>query len=194
VRQLDPGSSTPTTTSSRYMEPKYRDKAVRLIAGENGKEQLMVGDKPFTFLQHPFPEKHAKPGSLREMLRSMSTGDYRESDHFEPVQPEYVNREARLAVMDKQGLEACFLFPTLGVCLEHFIRDDAEQTYANLHAFNRWLDEEWGFAHRGRVYAPPLLSLLDIERAVEELLFVDDLPRTPHGQDPQARPQVCQTS
>ena len=28
----------------------------------------------------------------------------------------------------------------------------------------------------------------------EELLFVDDFPRTPHGQDPQARPQVCQTS
>ncbi len=70
---------------SRYMEPKHRDKAVRLIAGENGKEQLMVGDKPFTFLQHPFPEKHARPGSLREMLRSMSTGDYQESDHFEPV-------------------------------------------------------------------------------------------------------------
>ena len=154
---------------SRYMEPKYRDKAVRLVPGENGKEQLMVGDKPFTFLQHPFPEKHAKPGSLREMLRSMSSGDYQESDHFEPVQPEYVNREARLAVMDKQGLEACFLFPTLGVCLEHFMQDDVEQTYANLHAFNRWLDEEWGFAYQGRIYAPPLLSLLDVERAVEEL-------------------------
>ena len=51
---------------SRYMEPRYRDKAVRLVPGENGKEQLMVGNKPFTFLQHPFPEKHAKPGSLRK--------------------------------------------------------------------------------------------------------------------------------
>ncbi len=29
----------------------------------------------------------------------------------------------------KQGLEACFLFPTLGVGLELFVQDDVEQTY-----------------------------------------------------------------
>ena len=49
------------------------------------------------------------------------------------------------------------------------MKDDALQTYANLHAFNRWLDEEWGFDWQGRIFAPPLLSLLDVERAVAEL-------------------------
>jgi predicted TIM-barrel fold metal-dependent hydrolase len=52
--------------------------------------------------------------------------------------------------------------------------DDPDQMYANLHAFNRWLDEEWGFNHRDRIYAPPLLTLLDLDRAVAELEFVLD--------------------
>ena len=46
---------------------------------------------------------------------------------------------------------------------------DVDQTYANLRSFNRWLDEEWGFARDDRIIAPPLLSLLDVDRAVTEL-------------------------
>jgi len=49
------------------------------------------------------------------------------------------------------------------------MKDDPDQLYANLHAFNEWLDEDWGFAWRGRIYATPLLSLRDRERALAEL-------------------------
>jgi predicted TIM-barrel fold metal-dependent hydrolase len=80
-----------------------------------------------------------------------------------------VNRDARLALMDRQGIESVFLFPTLGVCVEHFMKDDVEQTYANLRAFNRWLDEDWGFAHRNRIFASPVISLLDEREAVKDL-------------------------
>jgi predicted TIM-barrel fold metal-dependent hydrolase len=52
------------------------------------------------------------------------------------------------------------------------MKDDVEQMYANVHAFNRWLNEDWGFNHRDRIYAPPLLSLLDCDRAVAELEWV----------------------
>jgi predicted TIM-barrel fold metal-dependent hydrolase len=113
-----------------------------------------------------------KPGSLREMLRAMSSGQYRESNVVEPIQPEYVARDARLAVMDRQGIERALLFPTLGVCVEHFLKDDVDQLYANFHAFNRWLDDDWGFGREGRIYAPPMLSLRDLDRAVTELDWV----------------------
>ena len=43
---------------------------------------------------------------------------------------------------------------------------------ANVHSFNRWLDEDWGFAHRDRLYAAPLLSLRDLDAAVAELDWV----------------------
>jgi predicted TIM-barrel fold metal-dependent hydrolase len=85
------------------------------------------------------------------------------------MQPEYQGRDARLALMDRQGLESILIFPTIAVTVEHFMRDDAEQMYGNLRAFNTWLDETWGFAHRDRIFAPPLISLLDRERAVQEL-------------------------
>ena len=47
--------------------------------------------------------------------------------------------------------------------------DDPDQMYANFRAFNRWLEEEWGYGTDGRIFSPPLLSLLDVDRAVEEL-------------------------
>ena len=101
----------------------------------------------------------------------MGTPDY-EGQVVQENEPAFLEREARLARMDEQGLEACLLFPTLAVCVEQFMTDDPEQMYANFHAFNRWLDETWGFDHQGRIYAPPLLSLRDLEKAVEELEWV----------------------
>jgi predicted TIM-barrel fold metal-dependent hydrolase len=71
--------------------------------------------------------------------------------------------------MDEQGVEAIMLFPTLAVCVEHFLKHDAALLYASFRAFNEWLDDDWGFDRDGRIFAVPLLSLLDVECAVDEL-------------------------
>jgi predicted TIM-barrel fold metal-dependent hydrolase len=85
------------------------------------------------------------------------------------MRPAYVERAARIALLDEQGLEAAILLPTLAVCVEHPIRHDPELTYAVLRAFNRWLEDDWGYGAGGRIFAAPLLSLLDLERAIAEL-------------------------
>ena len=154
---------------TRHIEPRHRDKAIRVVRDGDGNDVVMVGDRPFTFLTELNFETTVRPGSLREMLRTLTDEHVLDSSVREPVQPAYVDRGARLRLMDEQGIESSFIFPTLGVCVEHFMKDDVEQTYANLRAFNRWLDEEWGFGSQGRIYAAPLLSLLDRERAVEDL-------------------------
>jgi predicted TIM-barrel fold metal-dependent hydrolase len=161
----------PRDCFSRFIEPRHRDKAIRVVKDDDGVERVMVGSKPFTFLGNMDFDHHAKPGALREMLRMMNTPDY-EGQVVQENDPAFLCREARLARMDAQGLESCFLFPTLAVCVEQFMTDDALQMYANFHAFNRWLDETWGFGYEGRIYSPPLLSLLDLEKAVEELEWV----------------------
>ena len=94
------------------------------------------------------------------------------SEGDQPMQPEYRDRDRRLALMDAQGVEAALLLPTLGVTIEHFMKEDVEQTTANLGAFNRWLDDDWGFAYRGRIFGVPLLSLLDLDWAIAELEWV----------------------
>jgi predicted TIM-barrel fold metal-dependent hydrolase len=41
-------------------------------------------------------------------------------------------------------------------------------------AFNRWLDDDWGFSYKNRIYAAPYLSLADVDWAVEELEWALD--------------------
>ncbi|MHB8669100.1 MAG: amidohydrolase family protein [Acidimicrobiales bacterium] len=160
----------PPDAFTRFIEPMDRDKAVRVVAGDDGRNRIVVGDRPFTFLENWSFETHARPGSLRELLRNMSSGALFESGGVEQtMDPAWINRAARLALMDEQGIESCFVLPTLAVCVEHFMKDDVAKTYANLRSFNRWLDDEWGFNHQNRIYAPPLMSLLDLERGVAEL-------------------------
>jgi predicted TIM-barrel fold metal-dependent hydrolase len=162
----------PNDCFTRFIEPRHRDKAIQ-VKHVDGQDRVFIGDKPFTFLTEGFlGDVVSKAGALRELLRSMKTGVSDEGAVREPMQPAYQNRDARLALMDEQGIEAAILFPTLGVCVEHFMKDDVEQMYANVRAFNRWLDEDWGFNHLDRIYAPPMLSLLDADRAVEELEWV----------------------
>jgi hypothetical protein len=163
----------PRDAFTRHIEARYRDQAVHVVEVD-GKDAIFVGDRPFTFLA-PYYRSVAAPGSLREMLRTLSaSGSIAETARDHPIQPEYVDRSARLAVMDEQGVESCLMLPSLGVCVEHCMKHDVGQTYANLRAFNRWLEEDWGFGTDGRVFGVPLLSLLDVDEAVTELERVRD--------------------
>ena len=54
----------------------------------------------------------------RSSLRSIQDEITQKEQWLEEVRPEYLTRDARLARMDEQGLEAEFLFPTLAVCVE----------------------------------------------------------------------------
>lgn len=155
---------------TRYIEPAHRADAVHVRTGPNGEDQIFVGDRPFTFIT-PLYDNVAPPGSLRELLKTLSSGSISENDRSQPVQPEYTDSAARLAKMDEQGVEQALLLPSLGVCVEHFMAEPA-QTMANLRAFNRWLDDDWGFAREDRIFAVPLLSLRDVDGAVDELTYV----------------------
>jgi hypothetical protein len=53
--------------------------------------------------------------------------------------------------------------------VEHQLRHDPEATFANLRAFNRWIEDDWGFSHQNRIIGVPMLSLVDIELCVGEL-------------------------
>jgi predicted TIM-barrel fold metal-dependent hydrolase len=161
----------PRDAFTRYIDPRYRERAVRVLETD-GRSQVWIGDRAFHFLDDTFAsfDKTVRPGSLREFLKSLGSDRLVEPESVEiPMDPAFQNRDARLVRMDEQGVEAAFLFPTLGVCVEHFLRDDVALSYANLRAFNRWLDETWGFAWQGRIFASPVLSLLDPDEALRDL-------------------------
>ena len=93
---------------------------------------------------------------------------------LEPLRPEYRDRELRLKVMDEQGLAGTLLFPTLGVGIEDALKHDPEACAKVFQAFNRWLDEDWGYRYEGRIFAVPYIPFLDPIAAAAELRRVLD--------------------
>jgi predicted TIM-barrel fold metal-dependent hydrolase len=156
---------------TRYMPRKLMPKAVHVRKDDAGREQWFVGDRHNTFWPFWSFEEAQRPGGLQDLLHSIkdTTVVTDEKRAFVPMQEDFLARPPRLALMEKWGVDAALVLPTIGFTVEHFMADDEEALYANLHSFNQWLDDEWGFDHEGRIYAAPLANLLNLDRAVEEL-------------------------
>jgi predicted TIM-barrel fold metal-dependent hydrolase len=157
---------------TRHLDPKFKDRGVRPV--QDGKHvKLLMGGRVNTFIPNPTFDPIIVPGCLDPLFRGQIPEgvDPRSLFQVEPLgnHPEYQGRDARLEVMDEQGLGAALLFPTLGCGVEEGLKDDVAATMASLSAFNRWLEDDWGFAHENRIYAVPMLSLADPEAAVAEV-------------------------
>jgi predicted TIM-barrel fold metal-dependent hydrolase len=140
-----------------------------------GKERLLVGGQVNRFIPNPTFTAVSKPGALTDYFRAKSgVTDMRAAfGSLDPIEskPEYRDRDARLQVMDAQGIEACIMLPTLGVGMEAALEHDVAACTAAFGAFNRWLDEDWGFNYRDRIYGAPYLSLIDVDWALAELEY-----------------------
>ena len=141
-----------------------------------GKKRLLVGGRVNSFIPNPTFDPIAKPGVLVEFFKGKGKDkDVKELfGDLEPIRPEYRDRDARLAVMDDQRIEAAWLFPTLGVGMEAALVDDPPAAMAAFSAFNRWLEDDWGYAYQERIFAVPYLCLADVDLAVAELERVLD--------------------
>ena len=94
----------------------------------DGRERLLVAGRINRFIPNPHFDPVARPGSLDAYFRGKQAGDdIREAfGALEPIHPGYRDRNARLAMLDAQGIEACFMFPTLGVGMEEALVADVE--------------------------------------------------------------------
>jgi len=165
-----------TDAYTRHIDPAMAKRAMQWAEIE-GRPRLLVGGKVNKFIPNPTFDPVARPGSLDEYFRGRNP-DARDMrslfGELEPIRPEYRDHDARLAVMDEQGLAGCFLFPTLGVGMEEALAHDPEALVAAFGAFNRWLEDDWGYAYRERIFAAPMITLVDVDAAVSEVSRVLD--------------------
>jgi predicted TIM-barrel fold metal-dependent hydrolase len=159
---------------SRHIEPAYRDATVRVRRGDDGLGRVYVGERR-TFMSVMPGDYASAPGALQGLF----VGEVPEGfSHREVINakdhPEFTHRSARLPLMDAQGVEATIMLPTLGIAVEEDLAHDVGLTYASLRAFNRWLEEDWGYGTDGRLFGVPMLSLLDLGEAMKELQRVLD--------------------
>jgi predicted TIM-barrel fold metal-dependent hydrolase len=160
----------PLDAFTRHLDKAFRHRGVRPV--QDGKHvQLLIGGRVNRFIPNPTFDPIIVPGCLDPLFRGQIPEgvDPRSLMQVEPLRAEYRDRDSRLEVMDEQGLGAALLFPTLGCGVEEALRDDVDATMASLTAFNRWLEDDWGFDHRHRLITAPMLSLADPEAAAAEV-------------------------
>ena len=158
----------PRDAFTRYLPDEYQDRAVTTVRTADGAEMILAGTRISRFLSEAglYFDEAVQPGSLKEMLKEMSSGTPTTDYQHGPMLPEFVERQARLRWMDAERTQSCVVYPgALALSAEHWV-DDTDALYANLSSFNRWFDETWGFNYQDRIYAAAVLSLRDLDQAV----------------------------
>ncbi len=157
-----------SSRSSRSAPSEWRSKI-------DGKQRLLVGGRVNRFIPNPTFDPVGKPGALDEYFRGRNPKGADLNALFgelQPIRPAYRDREARLALMDEQGMEGCHPRCTDArrVGMEQALLPDLDAVVATFRAFNRWMDEDWGFAYRERIFTCcPYITLCKPDNAVQEL-------------------------
>jgi predicted TIM-barrel fold metal-dependent hydrolase len=161
---------------------RYGDESVRSYVhwvSEGKKRRIMFGSTLHTAIPNPTFNPIGKPGAYHQRLKELAEKGERANfgvqsayGELEALPDHYVDRDARLHVMDDQGVARAVFFPTLAVGVDGINPTHVDMTYKLFHAFNQWLDEDWGFDHRGRIISAPFIPMIDPARSVAELEFV----------------------
>jgi predicted TIM-barrel fold metal-dependent hydrolase len=162
----------PHDAFTRHLESKYADRSLHVVMGDDGLGRLWFGDRKCGMMKVTQTDYTGSPGSRMEFFQTtVDDGEgWRQTDVISAHDhPPMMNKAARLQLMDEQGIEATLMFPTVGVAVEDDMHHDLEAMNAAYRAFNRWLEEDWGYGDDGRIYGVPMIPLVDPDDAAAEL-------------------------
>jgi predicted TIM-barrel fold metal-dependent hydrolase len=140
-----------------------------------GRKKIVVRGTISNYIPNPTFDVVARPGAQEDYYRKGNPeGKSRREIFGEPMRaiPAFRGPEARIELMNEQGLDRTLMFPTLASLVEERLRDDPELTHAVVHALNEWLYETWQFNYEDRIFTTPVITLPIVEKAIEELEWV----------------------
>jgi predicted TIM-barrel fold metal-dependent hydrolase len=154
---------------TRHLDSGHR--GVVRWAEIDGRRTLVINGRLLTVVPNPTYDPVGVPGSLERYFRADNTDGtpIRDMIRMHAIRPEYRERDRRVAAMDAQGVELAWLLPSLGLGLEEMLLDDEEALYAVFRAYNRWLDDDWGYDRDGRIQTGPLISLVEPAEAEADM-------------------------
>src|SRR3954463_2066663 len=145
-----------------YLEPKYRDRALRIVPDENGLEELEIGGERSQMSRRGFPSTLGAMGDP-DLGKIMFDPErtYAGEAPFGSMDP-----DERLKVLDAEHIDAAVLYTTVGLLWEAELQD-AELSQAYTRAYNRWICEFCSGSDR--LIATAHISLSDPHAAAQEL-------------------------
>jgi hypothetical protein len=143
----------------------------------DGRTRIAVLGQISDYIPNPTFERVAAPGAQEDYFRN---GNPEGKSHREilgrsiPCMDAFREPNARLDLMNDQGIDRTLMFPTLASLIEDRFRRDPEAMHVVVHALNEWLLKTWGFNHRDRIYSTPIITLPIVGRAIHELHWAID--------------------
>jgi predicted TIM-barrel fold metal-dependent hydrolase len=191
----------------RYIDPKYRDRAMRIRVGDDGFEYLEIDRKRAKMTQ---PGVLGSLGGMgkrveeaKRLREAAMRGEGTRPEDVRAVQPKpedtylkgaafgTMDMKERLQLLDQEGMAKAILYPTIGLLWEAELFD-AELSAAYCRAYNRWI-ADFCRDSGGRLIPIAHLSLGDpaeaareLERAVKDgckgaFVCPFTITRVPHG-------------
>jgi uncharacterized protein len=146
----------------KYIDPQYRDRAIRIDHDEKGWEVLLFDNKVAEVVRGTLgalggvgmnPDEFFIPGN-KTYMDGCPPGSY--------------DPKARLQVMNEEGIDIALLYPTISIFWEGWVNDPKLAT-AYTRAYNRWLVDFCSYDKK-RLFPIAHISLIDPEGAVEETI------------------------
>lgn len=146
----------PADLWQRYLEPAFRDRAIR-IEEKDGVETLLIGEKPI------LEGRLAGLGGAHIPRDRLFGAGLKYADGCEPAS---YDPAARIELLDDWQVDKGVLFPTIGIL--PFPTDDIPLSNAYCRAYNRWQADFYSAA-RDRVVPIAAVNWHDVEGARAEL-------------------------
>ncbi len=165
----------------KYIDPKYRERAMRIGVGEDGYEFLEIDRKRAKMTQ---PGVLGSLGGMgknlneaRQLREAMMSGKIRPEDaralrpgpeqtYMKGAAFGTMDARERIQLIDKEGMAKALLYPTIGLLWEAELFDP-ELSQAYCRAYNRWI-ANFCRDTGGRLVPIAHLSLGDPEAAAKE--------------------------
>src|SRR6266480_3805350 len=144
----------------KYIDPGFRDRAPRIVTGENGKQCLVMDE-------HVVGNNQRGIGGIggvgaRQGVVAADAMEYQDG------KPGGFDPHKRIPDMDADGIDAAFLYPSLGLFSGAI--HDPQLAAAVCRAYNRWL-ADYCRPYPDRLFGVAMLPMQSIELAIQEMRY-----------------------
>ena len=159
---------------TKFLPAKYKS-AVQFV--EIGHQtRISILGRIRDYIPNPTFDRVAAPGAWEAFFAAENhegkTLSQMAREHVMEAIPAFRAPEPRIKALDKQGVDAALVYPTLANLVEHSASEDPELCAAMIHALNQWMLETWGFTHENRLFMTPVINLGLVDEALKELEYV----------------------
>ncbi|MDG1904356.1 MAG: amidohydrolase family protein [Arenicella sp.] len=145
-----------------------------LYADINGRTKLVIGGQLSDYIPNPNFSVVADIGSHENWYRGINPEglSIREIGGA-PIasRPEFHDGDAHLQMMDREGIHAAILLPTLASVVEERLEQKPAVIGTLFHSLNRWVADTYGFDN-GRQHPCGAVNLSDLGQACREVDFL----------------------